>query len=99
MSLEMQQRLIVVTNFEHKILLKDLLEVPAIQKEEKKNTNDTYCSNGLCFPFFLPSFFLFFFFSMHFDSCVRVMWEDRSELVYIAKNVGFDFNQTWNLSS
>ena len=30
MSLEMQQRLIVVTNFEHKILLKDLLEVPAI---------------------------------------------------------------------
>ena len=36
MSLEMQQRLIVVTNFEHKILLKDLLEVPAIQKEGKK---------------------------------------------------------------
>ena len=32
----MQQRLTVVTNFEHKILLKDLLEVLAIQKEEEK---------------------------------------------------------------
>ena len=97
MSLEMQQRLIVVTNFEHKILLKDLLEVPAIhtQKKKKNHSNDTYCSNGLCFPFLL----LVLFFSMHFDSCVRVMWEPRSELVYIAKNVGFDFNQTWRLSS
>ena len=75
MILEIKQSLVVVINFEHKILLKDWLEVPTIQekKKKKKTSNDTYCSRGLCFPFFLPSFFFFLsFFFFFFFKCIFI---------------------------
>ena len=56
----MQQRLIMVTNFEHKILLKDLLEVPAIHTQKKKKT--TLMIHIVLMGYASLSFFLFFFF-------------------------------------
>ena len=68
MILEIKQSLVVVINFEQKILLKDWLEVPTIQEKKKKKKKPLMIHIvlvGYASLFsFLPSssFFLFFFF-------------------------------------